>query len=136
MTRGCYAKNPNSMRQKIEDLLKEHGGMTISDLMDEPILQGYSKGGVSKTICDLRDAGTIYVKDWEMSQPGQKNHPRPLWDHSTNSKRQPPVNKMRPMPPTNQARLAKRRYRRAEFKSLNRYMFKMVKQTPTQGESE
>lgn len=125
MNRGCYAKNPNSMRQQVEDLLKEHGGMTISDLIDE--LPGYSKGGISKTICDLRDQGVVYIKDWEMTQPGQKRHPRPLWDHASNSKRQPPHNKQRPLPPTNAVRLKKRRLERKQFSTQTRYIFKLAK---------
>lgn len=125
MNRGCYAKNPNSMRQQIEDLLKEHGGMTISDLIDE--LPGYSKGGISKTICDLRDQGVVYIKDWEMTQPGQKRHPRPVWDHASNSKRQPPHNKQRPLPPTNAARLKQRRNARRPFLTQTRYIFKLTK---------
>lgn len=125
MKRGCYTKNPDSMRQQIEDLLKEHGGMTISDLVDE--LPTFTKGGISKTICDLRDQGLIYVKDWEMTQPGQKRHPRPVWDHATNSKRQPPHNKQRPLPQTNAVRLKKRRLERKEFSTQTRYMFKLAK---------
>lgn len=127
MNKGCYAKNPNSIRQKIENLLLEHGGMTISDLMEE--LQEYTKGGVSKTICDMHDAGTVYIKDWEMTQPGQKRHPRPVWDHAQNSKRQPPHSKMRPLPPTNAARLKDRRIRRGFDVARTRYIFKMVKAT-------
>lgn len=134
MKRGCYAKNPNSMRQRIEDLLLEHGGMTVSDLMDE--LPENTKGGISKTICDLHDAGTIYIKDWEMTQIGQKRHPRPLWDHSKNSKRQPPLNKMRPMPPTNAARLKKRRLRRGFDIIETRCIFKMVKAARQERDSE
>ena len=125
MNRGCYAKNPNSMRQQVEDLLKEHGGMTISDLIDE--LPGYSKGGISKTICDLRDQGVVYIKDWEMTQPGQKRHPRPVWDHASNSKRQLPHNKQRPLPPTNAVRLKKRRLERKQFSTQTRYIFKLAK---------
>ncbi len=125
MNRGCYAKNPNSMRQRIEDLLLEHGGMTLSDLIDE--LPEFTKGGISKTICDLRDAGAIYVKDWEMTQPGQKRHPRPVWDHAQNSKRQPPHNKARPMPVSNAVRLKKRRVERKQFAVQSRYMFKLAK---------
>lgn len=125
MNRGCYAKNPNSMRQQVEDLLKEHGGMTISDLIDE--LPGYSKGGISKTICDLRDQGVVYIKDWEMTQPGQKRHPRPVWDHASNSKRRPPHNKQRPLPPTNAVRLKKRRLERKQFSTQTRYIFKLAK---------
>jgi hypothetical protein len=125
VNRGCYAKNPNSMRQQVEDLLKEHGGMTISDLIDE--LPGYSKGGISKTICDLRDQGVVYIKDWEMTQPGQKRHPRPVWDHASNSKRQPPHNKRRPLPPTNAVRLKKRRLERKQFSTQTRYIFKLAK---------
>lgn len=125
MNRGCYTKNPNSMRQQVEDLLKEHGGMTVSDLIDE--LPAFTKGGISKTICDLRDQGLVYVKDWEMTQPGQKRHPRPVWDHAANSKRQPPHNKQRPLPPTNAVRLKKRRLARKEFATQTRYIFKLAK---------
>jgi hypothetical protein len=125
MKRGCYTKDTNSMRQRIEDLLLEHGGMTVSDLIDE--LPQHTKGGISKTICDLRDAGVIYIKNWEMTQIGQKRHPRPLWDHSKNSKRQPPLNKMRPMSPTNAVRMKERRIRRGFDTIKTRYIFKMVK---------
>jgi hypothetical protein len=131
--RGCYKKDPNSIRQKIEDLLLEHGGMTISDLIEE--IPGHTKGGISKIICDMRDAGTIYVKDWEMTQPGQKRHPRPVWDHAQNSKRQPPLSKMRPMPPTNAARLKHRRIRKGFDVTHTRYMYKMVK-TAQEGGAE
>ena len=134
MKRGCYAKDPNSMRQRIEDLLLEHGGMTVSDLMDE--LPGRTKGGISKTICDLRDAGVIYIKDWEMTQIGQKRHPRPLWDRGKNSKRQPPHSKMRPMPPSNAARLKERRIRRGFDVTKTRYIFKMIKAARQEGDSE
>lgn len=99
--------------------------MTISDLIDE--LPGYSKGGISKTICDLRDQGVVYIKDWEMTQPGQKRHPRPVWDHASNSKRQPPHNKQRPLPPTNAVRLKKRRLERKQFSTQTRYIFKLAK---------
>lgn len=111
MKRGCYTKNPNSLRQQIEDLLLEHGGMTVSDLCEE--LPQYTKGGISKTICDLHDAQIIFVEDYEMSQPGQKRHPRPMWNHAKNSKRQPPQDKGRPLPVTNAIRMKRRRAERA-----------------------
>lgn len=125
MSKGRYKKNSDSMRQKVEDLLKENGGMTIGDLVEE--LPGYTKGGISATICVLRDQGVIYVKDWEMTSPGEKRHPRPVWDHSTNSVRQPPHNKRRPLPVENAVRLKRRRLARKEFASQTRYMFKLVK---------
>jgi hypothetical protein len=125
MTTRQYQRNPNSIRQKIEDLLLEHGGMTLKDIFEE--LPGYTKGGVSKIICDLRDAGTIYIKDWVMEQPGEKRHPRPVWDHAKNSKRQPPHSKMRPLPPCNAVRLKQRRIRKGFDTTVTRYIFKMVK---------
>ena len=125
MKPGGYKKNPDSLRQKIEDLLKESGGMTIGDLVEE--LPQYTKGGISATICLLRDQGCIYVKEWEMTSPGEKRHPRPVWDHATNSKRQPPQNKQRPLPVTNAVRLKRRRMARSQYASQTRYMFKLVK---------
>lgn len=131
MKRGCYKLNPNSIRQRIEDMLIEHGGMTISEMMEE--LTEHTKGGVSKIVCEMRDAGTIYISDWEMTQPGQKRHPRPVWDHASHSKRQPPVNKHRPMPTSNAARLKHRRIRRADGSfTSTRYVFKMVKTPASQ----
>lgn len=124
-----YTKNPNSLRQRIEDLLLEHGGLTLSDIMEE--ITGYTKGGVSKTITDLFDAGTIYIKDWTLDQPGQKRHPRPVWDHARNSKRQPPVNKMRPMPEDNSVRLKRRRKQRSATGVQVRCLFKLVKLEPS-----
>jgi hypothetical protein len=121
-----YTKNPNSIRQRVEDLLLEHKGLTLADILEE--ITDHTKGGVSKIICDLRDAGTIYVKDWVLDHPGQKRHPRPLWDHAQNSKRQPPQNKMRPMPVSDAARLKQRRRDKAvAHGAQSRYMFKLVK---------
>jgi hypothetical protein len=125
VNRGCYAKNPNSIRQRIENLLLEHGGMTISDLIEE--IPGHTKGGISKIVCDMRDAGTIYIKEWEMTQPGQKRHPRPVWDHAQNSDVQPPRSKRRPMPVGNATRLKLRRQGRSRGSAVVACLFKLVK---------
>ena len=113
MKRGCYKKQPDSLRQKIEDLMIElPGGMTVADLVEE--FPQYTKGGISKVICDLRDAKTIFIRRWIYDHPGQKNHPRPAWDHVKNSKRQPPSSKPRPAPIDNATRLRKRRILRKQ----------------------
>lgn len=125
MKQGRYKKNPDSLRQKIEDLLKESGGMTIGDLVEE--LPQYTLGGISATLCSLRDQRIVYVKDWELTSPGERRYPRPLWDHADNSVRQPPQNKQRPLPVTNATRLKRRRLERGRFASRVRCMFKLVK---------
>ena len=131
MKRGCYKKDPNSIRQRVEDLLLEHGPMSMSSILEE-LSPGPTKGGVSKTICDLRDAGVVYIKAWEMTEFGQRRYPRPLWDHAQHSKRQPPVNKMRPLPVENAARLKKRRVERGAGAVLQvRYLYKLVKDSAT-----
>ena len=129
MKRGCYKKDPNSLRQRIEDLLLEHGGMTISDLVEE--FPDHTKGGISTVVCELHDAGTIYIKDWALDQPGQKRYPRPVWDHAQNSKRQPPLNKMRPT--TYELRLKQRRIRKGFEVTHTRYIYKMVKTAQERG---
>lgn len=132
MRRGCFKKNPNSMRARIEALLLEHTGMTMSDIHEE--LPEYTKGGVSKIICDLHDAGVIYVKDWEMAQPGQRPYPRPVWDHASHSKRQPPHDKGKPFPVTEAVR--SRRRRRTTKRNGNELrlqcIFKMIRPTSSE----
>jgi hypothetical protein len=121
MNAGRYRLDPNSIRQRVEDLLIEHGGMTLSDLLEE--LPGRSKGGVSKVICDMREAGTVYIKAWVRDQPGQKRHLRPVWDHVANSKRRSPKDKARPMPISNAVRLRRRRVERKGMAPRTNFIF-------------
>lgn len=122
--------NPNSLRQKIEDLLIEFGPHTLSDMVEE--FPESTVGGISATLCLLRDAHKVYVKDWVFDSGksrGGRKYPRPLWDHAVNCPYSPPRNKRRPLPEENVVRLKKRRIERKGVVKMHEYMFKLVKRS-------
>lgn len=124
--------NPNSLRQKIEDLLSEFGPHTLSEIVEE--FPDATIGGISATLCLLRDAHKVYVKDWTFDSGiarGGRKYPRPVWDHASNCPYQPPRNKRRPLPESNAVRLKQRRLRRAG--TMREYLFKVIKRPKSTG---
>lgn len=118
--------DPNSLRQKIEDVLSEYGPLTLSEIVEE--LPEHTIGGISATLCLLKDAHKVYVKDWTFESGiarGGRKYPRPLWDHAVNCPYYPPRNKRRPLPENNAVRLKQRRLRRAG--TMREYLFKVIK---------
>lgn len=124
----AYKKNPESLRQKIEDFLETKGGHTGAEI--QGAFSDRTPGGVSSTLYALHDAGVIFVEMWVFDDGKAKKYPRPVWNHVKNSPTQPPADKPRPTPPNNSMRLKKKREAKAGATFATRYLFKLNKRKP------